>query len=352
MIILNRTLPTASDTNVQFPLALPLQHNLPLPKTRFQVSTSLGRIAFGSTTIRKTLSQNLDQPASSRSRILSRSLELPYLISPPSRQSLPVPYQPIPPKLLAYLHCIALRCVAFTLLTANVKVNLSNHNTPASTRRNFIVAAFENQVYLAPGFEGDYPYQPSPLYSASTVSDFTLVSEQNYTPPNYHIGDISPRPTKRQRTSAPVKQVKQEVKNSIKMEVSEGGVAGDPVAEAYKPKRVRTGCLTCRERHLKCDEGLPHCQNCRKSSRVCKRGVRLNFIDTNVKAPPMLQPTKDWKGNQAEPTIFIFTNKLQLDFKTKAVKLHRSTRVAWPDIQEIKPSHLLSKPYWSIPSGH
>jgi hypothetical protein len=112
MIILNRTLPTASDTNVQFPLALPLQHNLPLPKTRFQVSTSLGRIAFGSTTIRKTLSQNLDQPASSRSRILSRSLELPYLISPPSRQLLPVPYQPIPPKLLAYLHCIALRCVA------------------------------------------------------------------------------------------------------------------------------------------------------------------------------------------------------------------------------------------------
>jgi hypothetical protein len=78
----------------------------------------------------------------------------------------------------------------------------------------------------------------------------------------------------------------------------------------------------------------------------------LNFIDTNVKAPPMLQPTKDWKGNQAKPTIFIFANKLQLDFKTKAVKLHRSTRVAWLDIQEIKPSHLLSKPYWSIPSGH
>jgi hypothetical protein len=66
----------------------------------------------------------------------------------------------------------------------------------------------------------------------------------------------------------------------------------------------------------------------------------------------MLQPTKDWKGNQAEPTISIFTNKLQFDFKTKAVKLHQSIRVAWPDIQEIKPSHLLSNPYWSIPSGH
>lgn len=63
-----------------------------------------------------------------------------------------------------------------------------------------------------------------------------------------------------------------------------------------KPKRVRTGCLTCRERHLKCDEGVPICQNCRKSSRKCKRGVRLNFIDTKCEQPPhLLPPVHDWK---------------------------------------------------------
>ncbi|RMY69020.1 hypothetical protein D0863_06745 [Hortaea werneckii] len=65
-----------------------------------------------------------------------------------------------------------------------------------------------------------------------------------------------------------------------------------------KPKRVRTGCLTCRERHLKCDEGMPHCNNCKKSSRTCKRGVRLNFIDTWVDRPPRLismQGTHSWK---------------------------------------------------------
>lgn len=56
--------------------------------------------------------------------------------------------------------------------------------------------------------------------------------------------------------------------------------------ETSKPKRVRTGCLTCRERHLKCDEALPRCQNCHKSDRICKRGVRLNFIDTQTIAPP------------------------------------------------------------------
>ncbi|KAL4889443.1 hypothetical protein BDV59DRAFT_118071 [Aspergillus ambiguus] len=53
-----------------------------------------------------------------------------------------------------------------------------------------------------------------------------------------------------------------------------------------KARRVRTGCLTCRERHLKCDEAQNQCQNCRKSGRICRRGVRLNFIDTQVSAPP------------------------------------------------------------------
>lgn len=53
-----------------------------------------------------------------------------------------------------------------------------------------------------------------------------------------------------------------------------------------KSRRVRTGCLTCRERHLKCDEALGRCQNCRKSNRVCRRGIRLNFIDTQTVAPP------------------------------------------------------------------
>ncbi|KAI0198103.1 hypothetical protein F4808DRAFT_268155 [Astrocystis sublimbata] len=61
-----------------------------------------------------------------------------------------------------------------------------------------------------------------------------------------------------------------------------------------KSKRVRTGCLTCRERHLKCDEEVPECRNCRKSNRECKRGVRLNFIDLTCKAPPHIPHTDEW----------------------------------------------------------
>ena len=65
-----------------------------------------------------------------------------------------------------------------------------------------------------------------------------------------------------------------------------------------KPKRVRTGCLTCRERHLKCDEALPECHNCKKGHRICKRGVRLNFIDIWTEAPPRILShygTQNWK---------------------------------------------------------
>lgn len=53
-----------------------------------------------------------------------------------------------------------------------------------------------------------------------------------------------------------------------------------------KSRRVRTGCLTCRGRHLKCDEAVGRCENCRKSDRICRRGIRLNFIDTQTVAPP------------------------------------------------------------------
>ncbi|KAL2262547.1 hypothetical protein VTK26DRAFT_974 [Humicola hyalothermophila] len=68
-----------------------------------------------------------------------------------------------------------------------------------------------------------------------------------------------------------------------------------PASPAHgKSKRVRTGCLTCRERHLKCDERVPECNNCLKSNRECRRGVRLNFIDVQVKEPPCVPLVTEW----------------------------------------------------------
>lgn len=57
-----------------------------------------------------------------------------------------------------------------------------------------------------------------------------------------------------------------------------------------KPKRTRTGCLTCRERHLKCDESKPTCANCAKSQRDCNWGKKLNFLDTTCERNAYLIP--------------------------------------------------------------
>ncbi|KAF2645370.1 hypothetical protein P280DRAFT_118176 [Massarina eburnea CBS 473.64] len=67
-----------------------------------------------------------------------------------------------------------------------------------------------------------------------------------------------------------------------------------------KSTRVRTGCLTCRDRHLKCDEAMPECLNCKKSNRDCKRGLRVNFQeqDRNMAswpAPYILPPGPDYQ---------------------------------------------------------
>jgi hypothetical protein len=81
-----------------------------------------------------------------------------------------------------------------------------------------------------------------------------------------------------------------------------GPAGGRPIAApapADKAKRVRTGCLTCRDRHLKCDEGVPICLNCSKSNRKCSRGIRLSFQEIKVENPPYIPSTEEWSGTSS-----------------------------------------------------
>ncbi|KAF2815883.1 uncharacterized protein BDZ99DRAFT_406272, partial [Mytilinidion resinicola] len=41
--------------------------------------------------------------------------------------------------------------------------------------------------------------------------------------------------------------------------------------------RSRTGCMTCRQRKLKCDETKPSCGQCMKASRECVPSSGLIF---------------------------------------------------------------------------
>ncbi|KAF2009929.1 hypothetical protein BU24DRAFT_67612 [Aaosphaeria arxii CBS 175.79] len=74
------------------------------------------------------------------------------------------------------------------------------------------------------------------------------------------------------------------------------GSTGRAAAPETKPKRTRSGCLTCRERHLKCDEGKPVCNNCKRSNRQCKTGLRINWIYTEKATLPYEPPRpREWQ---------------------------------------------------------
>ena len=49
-------------------------------------------------------------------------------------------------------------------------------------------------------------------------------------------------------------------------------------------------CLTCRERHLKCDQRMPRCRNCKQKDQDCKRALPSNAPITKPSKLPPWQP--------------------------------------------------------------
>lgn len=85
-------------------------------------------------------------------------------------------------------------------------------------------------------------------------------------------------------------------------------------------RRTRSGCLTCRDRHMKCDEQLPICQNCIKSHRKCYRGVRLNFIQYSFYDPKNHYTTQNFEILDQSITIAKIYNGKR--FYKPYLKLH------------------------------
>ncbi|KAI9690632.1 MAG: hypothetical protein M1820_009963 [Bogoriella megaspora] len=179
----------------------------------------------------------------------------------------------------------------------------SSSGSIASNTRPFILAAtVEQQGYVQSAFDLSYPFQTEPSAGAAIATGVNSVTDHNILgvrQEEFGIAKSRPATKKRKRPSASSIGSRelgqgQAGEHMTSNDLNVDPATGDAASSSSKPKRVRTGCLTCRERHLKCDEGLPHCLNCRKSSRVCKRGVRLNFIDTQVQSPPILLSSVDW----------------------------------------------------------
>ncbi|KAF7595598.1 hypothetical protein BBP40_005344 [Aspergillus hancockii] len=58
--------------------------------------------------------------------------------------------------------------------------------------------------------------------------------------------------------------------------------AGSPRKFTPKFTRCRTGCLRCRKRRRKCDEGKPRCQNCIDKNLDCQYGLQVSFLQKNT----------------------------------------------------------------------
>ena len=157
--------------------------------------------------------------------------------------------------------------------------------------------------------EGDQPYTtPSnSTYSPGTRYEASPAGGRHGTPGTFFAGGSQLSEPDYRATPPPPPAAPMRAADTNSNVIGRGGggkpaaASASPAAAAGKSKRVRTGCLTCRERHLKCDEGVPECNNCRKSNRECRRGIRLNFIDIQVKDPPcLLPPTAEWSGSWEE----------------------------------------------------
>ena len=74
---------------------------------------------------------------------------------------------------------------------------------------------------------------------------------------------------------------------------------------SIRRSRTRSGCITCRDRHIKCDEQQPICKNCLRSNRECLRGTRLNFRQYIFHDPA------------EDPTTSRYLEMLKLELKLK-----------------------------------
>lgn len=177
------------------------------------------------------------------------------------------------------------------------------------------IAAFEDHSQSYPAVTDSYPtsgspYEVSPaakrvrisgvLASSSSATGWATGQQHGQT----HDAELGPA-AETDSGRAPKSSYREKndhnitVKKTSNATLQSGGgttTSSNNIAANNKSRRVRTGCLTCRGRHLKCDEAFPECNNCRKSCRECKRGLRLNFIDTRVKSPPFVPPTLGWSG--------------------------------------------------------
>ncbi|KAL2840580.1 hypothetical protein BJY01DRAFT_236697 [Aspergillus pseudoustus] len=91
-------------------------------------------------------------------------------------------------------------------------------------------------------------------------------------------------------------------------------------------RRTKTGCLTCRKRRIKCDEGHPVCRNCVKSKRECMGydPVFKQPTPSAIQPAPNPQPLLNVADGGLQPTVNPATttgNPETTSFRLKQVQI-------------------------------
>lgn len=74
--------------------------------------------------------------------------------------------------------------------------------------------------------------------------------------------------------------------------------AGDTMTLTEKKRRRRTGCLTCRTRRVKCDEGKPTCERCNAANIECVGYEEKRHVET--RRPPRSSTAKTLPDDQVD----------------------------------------------------
>ncbi|KAH7313830.1 hypothetical protein B0I35DRAFT_435934 [Stachybotrys elegans] len=93
------------------------------------------------------------------------------------------------------------------------------------------------------------------------------------------------------------------------MEITQSLVKRPRLTRTSVPK-VRTGCITCKRRHIKCDETKPSCNNCIKNRGYCEGYVvkkEPSPVRSASRSPPQI-------GHVADPLVQVQLDPDLLDF--------------------------------------
>ncbi|KAI4214602.1 MAG: hypothetical protein LQ351_003019 [Letrouitia transgressa] len=99
------------------------------------------------------------------------------------------------------------------------------------------------------------PQGTQPSISAALPPPMSQYYQNQSLPPQQHI-NVTSDPNQPMRYPIPIPPTENRV------------MSGGRHKKEIK-RRTKTGCLTCRRRRIKCDEGHPSCRNCQKSKREC-----------------------------------------------------------------------------------